>query len=292
LESDEYAKAFHNYFPKIAVVLNIDKEHLDIYKNLSGVIAGFKKYLKNISSEGYIVANKEDKNILSAVRCKLPANIIWFGKGRHNLLIPGEHNQFNAEAAWQAVKILGIKKTIAEKVFKTYSGAWRRMEELKPKSYKLKAILYSDYAHHPTEIKATLQAIREKYPKKKIVCVFQPHQQDRLNRLFKEFTGVFGMANKTIIYPLYKVQGRDPSTPFDKAQGKLLRASTVGKTSEDLVKAINKPNVFYVDDFTKVLSMLSEDLNSDSVIVFMSAGDLDEKVRMWLSSRLDLPDPV
>lgn len=270
LEADEYARSFHNYFPKIAVLLNIDKEHLDVYKNLAGVIAGFKKYLKNVSE--YIIANKEDKNIKKILFSKfyfLNSKVIWYRKGKHNLSIPGTHNQFNAEAAWQAVKILGVKKSIADKVFHSYQGAWRRMEKLKPKSHTLKAILYSDYAHHPTEIKATLQSLREKYPKKNIVCVFQPHQQDRLNRLFKEFTTAFIVADKAIIYPLYKVKGRD----------------TIGRTSEDLVKTINEPNVLYAPDFKSVLRMIDSDIKSDSVIIFMSAGDLDERVRAYLSSR-------
>ena len=180
--------------------------------------------------------------------------------------IPGVHNQFNAEAAWQAVKLLGVKKSIAEKVFKKYQGAWRRLEKLKPKNYNLKAILYSDYAHHPTEIKATLQALREKYSQKNLVCIFQPHQQDRLNRLFQEFKLAFRAADKTILYPLYKVKGRD----------------TTGKTSKDLFKAINKPKVFYADNFKEVLNLIKTDLKSDSIIVFMSAGDLDNKIREHL----------
>src|SRR3989338_1134703 len=120
LEADEYARSFHNYFPKIAVLTNIDKEHLDTYKNLAGVITGFRKYLGNVSADGYVVANKEDKNIHKVIKSearnpKSETNskskisnpkTIWYQKGKHKLSIPGEHNQFNAEAAWQAVKIL------------------------------------------------------------------------------------------------------------------------------------------------------------------------------------------
>ena len=290
LEADEYARSFHNYFPKIAVLTNIDKEHLDTYKNLAGVITGFRKYLGNVSADGYVVANKEDKNIHKVIKSearnpKSETNskskisnpkTIWYQKGKHKLSIPGEHNQFNAEAAWQAVKILGVKKSVADKVFRNYQGAWRRLELLFAKSYKLKAVLYSDYAHHPTEIKATLQALREKYPKKKIVCIFQPHQQDRLNRLFKEFIGAFVGADKTILYPLYKVKGRNlgiglPSGDLPKAD----------KSSSDLVKAINKPNVFYAKNFKSVLGMIGQDIKSNSVIVFMSAGDLDALARKY-----------
>lgn len=268
LEADEYARSFHNYFPKITIVTNIDKEHLDIYKNLNGVVAGFKRFFKNISKDGYLVANEGDINIKKTLNPRpktLVAKIIWYGKGKHKLSIPGIHNQFNAEAAWQVVKLLGVRKSIADKVFRSYQGAWRRMEKLniKNKISKIRSIIYTDYAHHPTEIKATLQALKEKHPQKKIVCVFQPHQQDRLNRLFKEFTTAFNLADKTILYPLYKVKGRDSN----------------GKTSADLVKAINNPDVFYADDFKKVLKLIQPDLKSDNVIVFMSAGDLDAKAR-------------
>ncbi|MEK7078042.1 MAG: Mur ligase domain-containing protein [Patescibacteria group bacterium] len=270
LEADEYARSFYNYFPKIAVVTNIDKEHLDIYKNLVGVLAGFKKFFGNISADGYIVANREDKNIKKILDPKpqiLKPKIIWYSKGKHKLLIPGIHNQFNAEAAWQAVKLLGVKRVAADKVFRNYHGAWRRLELLTT-NYKLPTIIYSDYAHHPTEIKATLQALKEKYPKKKIICVFQPHQQDRLNRLFKEFLTAFNLADKTVLYPLYKVKGRDSE----------------GKSSADLAKAINKSNIVYAENFKKILFLLKSDLDTNSVIVFMSAGDLDSKVRKYFST--------
>ncbi len=277
LEADEYARSFHNYFPKIAVLTNIDKEHLDIYKTLAGVLTGFRKYIGNVQSDGYIVANKEDQSIKKVLSYKLQdpsCKIVWYQRGNHELSIPGTHNQFNAEAAWQAVKLLGVKKSVAEKVFKSYSGAWRRLEKLEiKKSSKFQdtsSKIYSDYAHHPTEIKATLQALREKYPNKKLVCVFQPHQQDRLNRLFREFTTAFDAADKTILYPLYKVRGRD----------------STGKTSADLAKAINKSNIIYADNFKEVLKLIGSDTVSGSVIVFMSAGDLDSRVRSFLRSDL------
>ncbi|MBI4120324.1 MAG: UDP-N-acetylmuramate--L-alanine ligase [Parcubacteria group bacterium] len=274
LEADEYARSFHNYFPRIAVVTNIDKEHLDTYKNLAGVLAGFKKFFGNISVDGYLVANAQDINIKKILNPKpytLYPKIVWYGRGRHDLVIPGIHNQFNAEAAWQAVKLLGVKKSIADKVFKSYQGAWRRLELLSPSS-KFQAPsskIYSDYAHHPTEIRATLQALREKYPNKKIICIFQPHQQDRLTRLFKEFTQAFKQADKIVLYPLYKVKGRDSG----------------GKTSEDLSRAIKQPNVFYAASFGGVVKLLEVDLKSKAVIVFMSAGDLDGKVRRYFGAR-------
>ena len=304
LEADEYARSFHNYFPKIAVITNIDKEHLDTYKNLKGVLTGFRIYLKNVSD--YIVANREDENIRKIIKSPSFATpphkasevhskatkgeqnpkpkIIWYKMGSYKLLIPGIHNQFNAEAAWQTVKLLGVKKSAAEKVFKSYRGAWRRMELLATSDKRQvtrkgdknhvsclmsHVTIYSDYAHHPTEIRVTLQALKEKYHGKKIVCIFQPHQQDRLTRLFKEFAQAFRQADKTILYPLYKVKGRDVK----------------GKTSEDLSKAIKQANVYYTDGFKALTRLIKPDLKSKSVIVFMSAGDLDGKARQYFGAR-------
>jgi UDP-N-acetylmuramate--alanine ligase len=128
------------------------------------------------------------------------------------------------------------------------------------------ALVYDDYAHHPTEIKATLQAFREKYPHKKIVCVFQPHQAKRLKALFKEFTTAFKDADKTLLLPIYKVAGRDEKFPkFD---------------SEALVRTVQKREphklFFYLADprnLKRAVSALATPL-SDHVIIMMGAGDI------------------
>src|SRR3989344_4191326 len=203
IEADEWNRSFHNYFPKVVVLTNIDKEHLDTYKNFGGVVAGFKRYLKNLARNGTLVANAGDlniKKIASAMR-KKETKVVFYNKNRfqkHPLQIPGAHNQVNAEAAWQTFGVIAKNanlkqnnanlRKIANEVFRNYTGAWRRLELLAVNSQKsgIKSLIYSDYAHHPTEIKATLQALREKYPKERIACVFEPHQQDRLTRLFKD----------------------------------------------------------------------------------------------------------
>ncbi len=284
IEADEWNRSFHRYAPQVAVVTNIDREHLDTYKTYRGVVAGFRKYFTNILKGGCLVYNARD----AALRSLVPApgrrgvRLIPFGSGkfeRHKLSIPGVHNQMNAEAAWQAAKFLGVPRKTAEKAFASYRGAWRRFEKLETKDLsgkagsgfagKLKTELYSDYAHHPTEIKATLSAFREKFPKRRIVVVFQPHQIDRLTRLFLDFVRAFGDADRVVFFPTYRVEGRE--------EGK-------GKDAFALAQEVRKrkPDTFYAENISRVMKLVEPDRKAGAVIIFMGAGDMDQKVRKFL----------
>lgn len=280
IEADEWNRSFHHYYPSIAVITNVDKEHLDTYKTYAGVIKGFAKYLKNTQPKGAVIANAKDRGVRRVIannanRFRNNANkVVWFNKSvpHYPLGIPGAHNQANADAAWSTARFLGIKKSVADAVFKNYHGAWRRLEKFHVIGHKsLAATVYSDYAHHPSEILATLQALRERYPKKQLVCVFEPHHADRLTQLFPEFTRAFREADKLILLPVYRVKGRD-----DEYQG---------KTSLDLAHAIHKPNVFFAPSYEVAFNMLGSDLLTDAVIVFMSAGTLDEAMRKFFDGK-------
>ncbi|RJQ13736.1 UDP-N-acetylmuramate--L-alanine ligase [Candidatus Parcubacteria bacterium] len=278
VEADEYARAFHNYFSNIAVVTNIDSEHLDIYKNINWVISAFKKFLLNVSPDGKIIANGKDKNVLKAL-VGLKRKLIFFGTssgGKYPLKILGLHNQLNAEAASKAALYLGISKELIRASLQEYNGAWRRMELVKPRHKALKKFLiFSDYAHHPTEIAATLQGLRERYPGQKLICVFQPHQQDRLTRLFKEYPASFIEADELILLPEYIVLGRD----------KLLKHN---KTSKELAVAVRKiiskksrlKKIFYFKKFEQVLKHIKNSgYPQKTTFVFMGAGSLDNEVK-------------
>lgn len=279
LEADEWNKSFHYYHPKLAVLLNVDAEHLDIYKDYEGVIRGFARYVKNVWLDGVIVANARDRGVKAALRIANSkwhiAKTVWFNKKtpRYNLMIPGVHNQSNADAAWTAVKLLGVKKSVADAVFKSYNGAWRRLEKLttNDRRHTTHAVVYSDYAHHPTEIKATLQALRERHSKGRIICVYEPHQEERLTRLFKEFTTCFRGADKLVLLPIYRVLGREEKG---------------GKKSLDLAHAIRQKEVFYAPSFIIAMNMLAADLmDKRTVIVFMGAGTIDAEARKFFSVR-------
>jgi UDP-N-acetylmuramate--alanine ligase len=274
IEADEWNKSFHNYFPKIAVIINIDKEHLDTYKDFRGVVQGFETYIKRVPKDGYLIVNAKDKALMRIIKSlKNKPTVIYFNKTKPQFQVgmPGEHNQLNAEAAWQVGKLLGIKKETAKKVFKNFTGAWRRLEKLRFTGFKNIAQIYSDYAHHPTEIKATLKGLREKYPHKRLVCVFEPHQKDRLTRLFPEFTRAFSAADEIIFLPVYQVKGRD----YKK-----------GRDSFDLAQAVRKRkrDTFYAHEFEDVFKLLSRNSEAQKqVVVFMGAGDIDANVRKVLT---------
>lgn len=278
-EADEWNRSFHNYFPKVAVITNIDKEHLDTYKDFKGVVAGFERFLKNLPRGGMVVANFKDaavRKLALKAKEKRGIHVFFYNQKkfrRHPLLIPGRHNQINAEAAWQTAKIFGIERVVANKVFKNYRGAWRRLERLTTNNLQLTTKIYSDYAHHPTEIKATLQALREKYSEERIVCVFEPHQEERLKILFNDFLHAFDLASKLVLLPVYKVPGREKRTVKDRAD------------SFSLAQEIKRRKIqtFYAPDFNSAIKAIKDDLRTKTIVVFMGAGDIDAQARKLLS---------
>lgn len=200
LEADEWKGAFWHYSPFGAIITNIDREHLDFYGNFGNVKKSFLKYVANIQTGGILVANRDDKKLFSLKReiekitKRNGVELVWYSvrlapksfvsRLKKNLSIPGRHNLENALAVYVLARNLGIPENKIFSALKSYRGAWRRMEY---RGHFLGTRVYDDYAHHPTEIKATLQAFREKYPDSKIICVFQPHQAHRLKALFNDF---------------------------------------------------------------------------------------------------------
>lgn len=279
LEADEWRAALLHYTPYLAIITNIDREHLDFYKNLTHIKNTFLKFLSGVQNSGILVLNQDDKNLLSLkskiqkLAKKKNLKVYWYSLHqkearsiRRALKIPGIHNVSNGLAALTAARTLGVSERGALTSLSKYGGAWRRME------YRGKYLgfdVLDDYGHHPTEIKATLQALREKYPKEKLVCVFQPHQAERLKLLFKEFQDAFSETDIALILPIYQVAGRDekPSGKYDSAA---------------LVKAIQKRQpkklIFYLenpDNLRKALQViLSKPGFKRGGIVLMGAGNI------------------
>ena len=156
-------------------------------------------------------------------------------------------------------RILKIPDKVSFRALSEYKGSWRRFEIIKEKPF----VVISDYAHHPTEIKATLLVAREKYPKKKIWLIYQPHQHQRTFYLFKDFVKVFEEApvDKVIITDIYDVAGRENKEIKKKVN------------SEKLVKAINKNWVVYLPK-AKILNYLKKNLRDGEVVIVMTAGDV------------------
>ncbi len=290
LEADEYKASFLHYSPALAVLTNIDAEHLDFYKNIRNIRKAFIRFLAGVRPGGTIVLNRDDKEISSlepdikllAVKNRL--RVIWYSlhmplakKIKRALRLPGTHNVQNALAAMAAAKSVGIPEKICLQAIAAYRGAWRRME------YRGRfrgALVYDDYGHHPTEIRATLAAFRELFPNKKLLCVFQPHQADRLAKLFDDFQSAFDLADETLILPPYEVVGRDNQQ--------------FSRNSEALVRQIQKNHprklIFYLSKPENLVRALSvfEPLHR-RVIIMMGAGNIVDLTNKFLVPRGSKP---
>ena len=272
IEADEWQASFLNYWPKIIVLTNIEREHLDYYKNLNHIFKTYREFIKHLPKKGILVMNGGDKNIsnlksqISNLNLKTQIYNLKqkeVKKLRKILKVPGEHNVLNALAALKVARVLKIPDKISFKALAEYKGAWRRFEEkdLKIENCKLKII--SDYAHHPTEIAATLKAAREKYPNRKIWCIFQPHQYQRTYYLFSEFVKVFKTApvEKLIITDIYDVAGREKKLVKKKVN------------SKKLIAKIKKSWAIYLPK-QEIINYLKKNLKGKEIIVIMGAGDI------------------
>ena len=240
VEADEYNRHFLNFHPFIGVVTNIETDHLDYYKNLEDIQDAFNQFLSQ--SENKITDYNKYLN-------KIP-----------ELSVPGEHNRKNAAAALAVAEILNIDEAIAQKSIAEFSGTWRRLE--KRGETEQGTIIYDDYAHHPTEIKASLQALREIYPVgiKKITVVFQPHLYSRTKALFDDFAKSFKGADTVFLLPIYFArEDPDPSVSSEKLAQAIC-------TEEESVKAF--PDFPSAEEAVKALS-----LGPNDIFITMGAGE-------------------
>jgi UDP-N-acetylmuramate--alanine ligase len=282
LEADDFGGAFLEYAPKIAIVTNIDREHLDFYKTFANLKKSFLQFLANVVGGGAMILNRDDKNLYSLRRPiaqlakKNRIRVIWHSRADRSakdikkvLTIPGEHNVSNALAAYELGRLLKIPHRNILRALGSYRGAWRRMEYRGVIHAGARTIeVFDDYAHHPTEIKATLAGFREKFPTSPLICVFEPHQAQRLQSLFSDFRDSFSAADATVILPLYHVEGRD---------------SAAQKNSHDLVRAMQKKypkkTILYCASpkrLKKILTDLVKPIHTprSPVLVMMGAGNI------------------
>ena len=248
IEACEYDSSFLHYSPKIIVVTNIDKEHLDYFKTFTNIKKAFRKFIAKLPTDGFLVD-------------KYPAKDVK--KVKKILKVPGMHNVLNATLAFQVGKILAIPEKIILKSLSGFNGTWRRFEIKQGIANNKKITVISDYGHHPNEILATLKAAREKYPKKNIWCVFQPHQHQRTYYLFKDFIKTFRSVkiDNIIITDIYDVAGRET---------KKINANV---SAEKLVKKINKKSVQYFS-VPNAEEHINNNIKEGDVLIIMGAGDI------------------
>ncbi len=279
IEACEYDDSFSHYFPKITVVTNVDKEHLDYFKTFANVVKTFKHFIAKLPRDGFLVFNNDDKNLKKISGGKFSAMPYSLrqkesAKIKKILKIPGQHNVSNALAVLAVARILHIKDAITFKVLSEYKGSWRRFEIKEGNVNGKKIIVVSDYGHHPNEVLATLKAAREKYPsnppsrkasegRRKIWLIFQPHQYQRTFYLLKDFVKVFRQVkiDTIIITDIYDVAGREEKKISNEV------------SSENLVKKIARKNATYMPT-DQAEKFVKENIKNGEVLVIMGAGDI------------------
>jgi len=288
IEADEHFASFLNYWPKMIVLTTVEADHLDYWKTLQNLLRGFQKYISHLPQNGVLVANGEDPNIkkiLNSVNITVVKNTLLFSRKQNEakllrkvLKIPGEHNVSNALAALTVARVLGIPDKISFRALGAYRGSWRRFEIFDSKIKNLKFKIVSDYGHHPTEIKVTVEAARSKWPfdaaqgKPELWLVFQPHQYARTYYLWDDFVKVLSnlSVDKLIITDIYDVAGRE-----GKRIKKLVSSAKLVKviTSEYKGDRHDIP-ILYIPTIRQVREYLVNNLRGGEVVMVMGAGDI------------------
>ena len=274
LESCEYCDSFLNFFPSLAVILNIEADHLDYFKDLQDVEKSFRKFAR-LSTNG-ILANGDDENVIQALD---GMDYISFGFGEHNrvraaevsqdwrrfdvicdgekychfeLPIYGHHNAVNALAAAGVAWMMGIPGDVTSRGLASFHGPGRRLEY---KGQFRGADVYDDYAHHPGELAATLEAVRS-MGYKRVILAFQPHTYTRTKALFDDFVRELSKADVVVLAEIYAARERN----------------TIGISSKDLVEKI--PGAIYCASLGQVTACLEELAQPKDMILTMGAGDI------------------
>ncbi len=261
VEACEYKRDFLSLTPDVLVITNVEHEHVDYYKSLQEVQGAFREFASQVREGGVVILNFGGENMAPILE-GVGVSIIDYGKYFNptlKLRVPGMHNQMNAAAAFAVAAFVGIEKEVATTSLEHFAGTWRRFE------YKGKvngALVYDDYGHHPTEIKATIAGARELYPDRKITLVFQSHTYSRTHELFDNFVDALGTANTIILLPIYAAREENIS----------------GVTHTKLADALHKKNkqVLPFDSFDEVVKELKMHVGANDLVLVMGAGDVSE----------------
>ena len=304
IEADEYDHMFLGLNPDLAVVTNVEHDHPDIFPTLRSFEEAFIGFVNNLGSHGTLVLCGEDPGAMKLasevsenqklivygfeksgrdycardIRTKPGGGsefIISINNGQELVLVnisiqvPGQHNVLNALAAFAAADQLGLDRTKIAVNLADFKGSERRFEV---RGEFQDIILIDDYAHHPTEIKATLAAAKLTYPGRRIVGVWQPHTFSRTQTLFSDFIDAFADADELIVLDVYAAREIKPP----------------GFSISDLVQAIRAVKAVYISGKERVIDTLKEELRAGDVLLIFSAGDaieINQELEDYLSAQ-------
>ncbi len=260
VEACEYRRSFLNLSPRILVITNIDNDHLDYYKDLTEIKRAFAELVAKVPPDGWLICCVKDERLqpaIKAARCRV-VDYEQVKTPGLKLLVPGQHNLANARAALAVAGEVGVSSAVAAKALEQFRGTWRRFELIG--RHRSGALIYDDYAHHPTEILATLTGARELFPRRRLIVVFQPHLYTRTKLLLNDFAKSFPAADEIIVLPIYAArEKRDPTI-----SGKVLTKALV---------AAGAP-AKYLNDFNLAKKYLDQKLKRGDVLLTLGAGDV------------------
>jgi UDP-N-acetylmuramate--alanine ligase len=268
VEACEYRRSFRFIFPDTVVMTTVDGDHFDAFSSIEDYRNAFVDFLKQLPEKGSVIVHGDDQDSMTIAEHAERAIINADTFPLIALQTPGLHMRQNARLALALAAFLGIDKTVAEKSVSTFSGTWRRMEVKGDRADGITVI--DDYGHHPAEIKATLSAMKEAYPNRRIVCVFQPHTHDRTITLYKEFISAFSDASVVIIPDIYVARSDIETGTVDvdafvkdiaeKSSVEAINGESLSKTEELLKSQVLKPNDVVITMGAGSITQLSDAL--------------------------------
>ena len=296
-EACEYMDSFLYLSPKHEIILNIDSDHLDYFKDIDHIVHSFEQFAKLVPKDGTVIAYNANPFVNSIIK-DLPCRVITFGfteqcdyhaenikfnsfgmpafdlcyRGEYlchlQLSIPGEHNIANALAATACCHNLGVDLNDIAATLESYTGTQRRFDVIGVTKDNIRIV--DDYAHHPTEIKATLNAAKN-IPHKNLWCLFQPHTYTRTLALFEEFAEAFAMADKVILAEIYAAREKN----IYKISSKELVAE---------IKRIDPTKeVYFFEQFEEMANFVLNNSNPGDLVMTMGAGDIYKVAEMILA---------
>ena len=285
VEADEYDKTFLSLHPVISIINNIEEEHLDCYKDFSDLKNAFQQFANNIPFYGFLLANSDDMAISSIVS-NINKPIIKYGLDKKadysaqnisfsnheskfdlyhkdkkidsiELIIPGLHNIYNSLCAISLCLELGVSIGIIKKSLKEFEGVKRRFDI----KYNKNGNLYiDDYAHHPTEIKTTIEAAKKGWPNKKIISIFQPHLYSRTKSFFEDFADALLDSDKIMLLEIYGAREQK----IEGVSSQLIQRALVekGHANCEVIKS------------DELIGRLKHTYKNNQIVITMGAGDL------------------
>ena len=259
VEACEYRRSFLYLSPKTVLLTNTDGDHFDSFKDMADYESAFVEFLSQLPKEGSVVAHGDDAKAADIVKRSGRTLIDADTEALPALTVPGVHMQQNAQLVMALAKLRKVDITEAADALHRYAGSWRRMEV--KGDTKLGVTVIDDYAHHPTEIRATIAAIKAAYPDRRLVCVYEPHTNDRTLKLWKEFTTSFSGANLVLVTKVFDARPDKDTEQADVAKF----AAEIGRTS----KVSCRPS----GTLGKTKNTLDTLLMNDDVLLVMGAGN-------------------